>query len=207
MFLLPERRKQRIRAEVSYKNPLLKRSPESRSAEICPPGAPSGEATGRTMSSNNFLSRFRQVIAQIVERTVPLDLSQFHSLDEQLVDIESYIQQQRLWCGIIDAMTPLERGNPSMILDGSRVERIALGSGTTTAQVVDLVTRFGSPDVQLERAIDVLLDDKVPFFQSVANWMPNIRFAGELCEKTHAKMLAGNCPWCGCGVISQEESQ
>jgi len=162
---------------------------------------PSGEVTARAMSSKCFLSRFRQYIARIVS----LDLSQVHGLDEHVRDDESYIEQQWLWCGIIDAMTPIERENPSMILDGSRVERIAHGSGTTTEQVVDLVTRFGSPDAGLERALDLLLDGKMPFFQHVANWMPNIRFDAELCERTHAKILAGNCPWCGCGVISQEE--
>jgi signal recognition particle subunit SRP54 len=42
---------------------------------------------------------------------------------------------------IIQSMTNFERQNPS-VLDGSRKKRIALGSGTSTAEVNKLVKQF-----------------------------------------------------------------
>ena len=44
--------------------------------------------------------------------------------------------------GIIDAMTPDERRNPSRIVDQSRRRRIAAGAGVEPHEVSDLVKQF-----------------------------------------------------------------
>jgi signal recognition particle subunit SRP54 len=63
------------------------------------------------------------------------------AMAEQLGDVDAE-QNFRQWGGIIDAMTPAERRNPSKIVDQSRRRRIAAGAGVEPHAVNDLVKQF-----------------------------------------------------------------
>jgi signal recognition particle subunit SRP54 len=58
-----------------------------------------------------------------------------------LVESDSHGHMRRV-SGIIEAMTPEERGNPTDVLDENRCRRIARGAGVTPAEVNELVRQF-----------------------------------------------------------------
>lgn len=61
-------------------------------------------------------------------------------LNKMMGDVDLENDTKRLF-GIIDSMTPQERRNPSVI-DNSRRQRIAAGSGTQHSEVNDLIKQF-----------------------------------------------------------------
>jgi signal recognition particle subunit SRP54 len=63
------------------------------------------------------------------------------ALNEMMGDVDPEEDMKRLF-GIIDAMTPEERRNPSKIIDQSRRRRIAAGAGVQPNEVNDLVKQF-----------------------------------------------------------------
>jgi signal recognition particle subunit SRP54 len=63
------------------------------------------------------------------------------ALNEMMGDVDHEQDMKRLF-GIIDAMTPAERRNPSKIIDPSRRRRIAAGAGVQPNEVNDLVKQF-----------------------------------------------------------------
>jgi signal recognition particle subunit SRP54 len=60
---------------------------------------------------------------------------------EGMGDVDAEQDLRRLF-GIIDAMTPAERRNPSQVIDASRRRRIAAGAGVDPAEVSALVKQF-----------------------------------------------------------------
>jgi signal recognition particle subunit SRP54 len=63
------------------------------------------------------------------------------ALNEMMGDVDPEEDMKRLF-GIIDAMTPAERRNPSKLIDQSRRRRIAAGAGVEPHEVNDLVKQF-----------------------------------------------------------------
>ncbi len=63
------------------------------------------------------------------------------ALNEMMGDVDPEEDMKRLF-GIIDAMTPEERRNPSKNIDQSRRRRIAAGAGVQPNEVNDLVKQF-----------------------------------------------------------------
>jgi Signal peptide binding domain len=133
------------------------------------------------MASESALSRFRQTI-------VPLAVIDAESMEWILTTLEEEDRDEiledarkwRLWCGIIDAMTPFERDSPKIVLGHSRATRIARGAGATIRAVYECMNCF---------------------FASLRVF--NARFSADLCEHTHASLLVGTCPWCGCAILPE----
>lgn len=61
-------------------------------------------------------------------------------IDDATISSDDAREKRRL-AGIIDSMTPFERGTPSAV-DAERVQRIASGSGTNHGDVKSLLEQF-----------------------------------------------------------------
>jgi signal recognition particle subunit SRP54 len=91
------------------------------------------------------LEDFRKQLSQVT-RLGPLQkvmglIPGMGALNEMMGDVDPEEDMKRLF-GIIDAMTPEERRNPSKIIDQSRRRRIAAGAGVQPHEVNDLVKQF-----------------------------------------------------------------
>jgi signal recognition particle subunit SRP54 len=91
------------------------------------------------------LEDFRKQLSQIT-RLGPMQkimglIPGMGALNEMMGDVDPEEDMKRLF-GIIDAMTPDERRNPSKIIDQSRRRRIAAGAGVQPNEVNDLVKQF-----------------------------------------------------------------
>ncbi|MBX3432797.1 MAG: signal recognition particle protein [Pirellulales bacterium] len=91
------------------------------------------------------LDMFRSQLKQIT-RLGPLQkvmgmIPGMGSLLKGLDDVDHEGDMKRLF-GIIDAMTPAERKNPTKVIDQSRRRRIATGAGVEPHEVNDLVKQF-----------------------------------------------------------------
>lgn len=99
--------------------------------------------------------------------------------------IESTLQKEmreiHLWLGIFNAMTPAERDRPWMLREPSRAARVAGGAGTDVDRVEECVKAWVHELGLLNR-----------------QWVIPQH---HLCATTHAKLLVGNCPWCGCQIV------
>ena len=85
------------------------------------------------------LPRFRQLIARHVG-DVASALSRAPKEDHQFA--QEWSRKMRIWCGIIDAMTPTERDNPSLVLEDPRRSRVAQGAGVCVTEVNECVKSF-----------------------------------------------------------------
>jgi signal recognition particle subunit SRP54 len=91
------------------------------------------------------LDDFRKQLSQVT-RLGPLQkvmglIPGMGALNEMMGDVDPEQDMKRLF-GIIDAMTPEERSNPSKTIDQSRRRRIAAGAGVQPNEVNDLVKQF-----------------------------------------------------------------
>ncbi len=91
------------------------------------------------------LEDFRKQLSQI-GRLGPLQkvmglIPGMGALNEMMGDVDPEEDMKRLF-GIIDAMTPAERRNPSKTIDQSRRRRIAAGAGVQPHEVNELVKQF-----------------------------------------------------------------
>jgi signal recognition particle subunit SRP54 len=91
------------------------------------------------------LDDFRKQLSQIT-RLGPMQkimglIPGMGALNEMMGDVDPEEDMKRLF-GIIDAMTPEERRNPSKTIDQSRRRRIAAGAGVQPNEVNDLVKQF-----------------------------------------------------------------
>jgi signal recognition particle subunit SRP54 len=91
------------------------------------------------------LEDFRKQLSQIT-RLGPMQkimglIPGMGALNEMMGDVDPEEDMKRLF-GIIDAMTPEERRNPSKLIDQSRRRRIAAGAGVQPNEVNDLVKQF-----------------------------------------------------------------
>ncbi len=86
----------------------------------------------------DFLDQMQQV-----KRMGPLKglLEMIPGVGSALKDVDLPEKEMKRTEAIIQSMTPAERGEPSL-LNGSRKERIARGSGTTPAEINALVAQF-----------------------------------------------------------------
>jgi len=116
------------------------------------------------------------------------------------LEAEKFTQQIECWSAIIDSMTQLEREDPSVILGSSRIEHIAHCSGATVEQVEWFVNFCISYSLSVRVLVDVL-DGRLEPHKEIP-----FRFNIELCEKTHANIMAGTCPWCGREISGWEKS-
>ncbi len=103
----------------------------------------SKEQTKKIMSGRFTLEDFLEQIEQM-EKIGPMEkivemLPLPVKVDKK--EIEKAKVQTKKWKAIILSMTPEERTNPKLI-NGSRMRRIALGSGTTEKDVKDLLEAF-----------------------------------------------------------------
>jgi len=119
------------------------------------------EAAAKRMMENRFtLEDFRSQLSQIkkmgpigqVMQMIP-GAGQMANAAQQAVDSG---QMKRIEA-IIDSMTPEERRRPD-IIKASRRRRIALGSGTTTAEVNRLLRQF----VEMQRIMKMISGGKLP---------------------------------------------
>jgi len=160
---------------------------------------PMREVSTSVMSTNSLIPLLRHYFEQFFTSLLPL---LYHNLPQQHhSEIEASIQQIGRWSAIIESMTQFERENPSVIFEGSRIESIAHGSGTTVKQVEDFVNRCVSNSSSVQRLLEKLVSSLVLLKQE-----NSIRFDNELCEKTHANIMAGTCPWCGREISGWEMS-
>jgi signal recognition particle subunit SRP54 len=91
------------------------------------------------------LEDFRKQLSQI-GRLGPLQkvmglIPGMGALNEMMGDVDPEQDMKRLF-GIIDAMTPAERRNPTKTIDQSRRRRIAAGAGVEPHEVNELVKQF-----------------------------------------------------------------
>ncbi len=86
----------------------------------------------------------------------------FLKLPDELLDTQE--EKIKKWKYIIDSMTPFERENPEVI-KGSRVERIAKGSGTSIQDVNELLSAYK----QLKKFIKVAKPGKLKKMRGLGN--------------------------------------
>lgn len=86
-----------------------------------------------------------------------------------------FVRRNRRICAIIDAMTADERRTVLPAFAKSNIERIASESGVAEIDVATFLTWYVS---------------RIHGF----NYQKGTRGP---CERAHAKLLAGTCPWCG----------
>ena len=145
------------------------------------------------MALESFLTRFRQACAS-------LDLTRLRSIlpENEIPHLLQWNRTMRLWCGIIDAMTRSERCNPLVVLDESRVSRVARGSGTSIDGVWECI-------VYCFEAFELgfVSCHHSPSINRSRDWKCQVQFSTELCETTHASLLVGTCPWCGCAIVPE----
>ncbi|MGC9144748.1 MAG: signal recognition particle protein Srp19, partial [Nitrososphaeria archaeon] len=103
----------------------------------------SKEQTKKIMSGRFTLEDFLQQIEQM-EKLGPMEkivemLPLPVKVDKK--EIEKAKVQTKRWKAIILSMTPEERINPRL-LNGTRIKRIAIGSGTSEKDVKDLLEAF-----------------------------------------------------------------
>ncbi len=78
--------------------------------------------------------------------------------------------------GIVDAMTPEERKNPKLI-DQSRRNRIAKGSGVQPNQINDLVKQFEMIGPMLQMATSGSIGDKMKMLSQMQGMMARNPFS------------------------------
>ena len=98
----------------------------------------------RLMQGEFTLEDFRKQLSQIakpglMQKMMGL-MPGMGEINKMMGEVDVENDTKRLF-GIIDSMTPAERRNPKMI-DSSRRQRIAAGSGTQHAEVNDLIKQF-----------------------------------------------------------------
>ena len=88
---------------------------------------------------------------------------------------EEYLQELSRKLRIIDAMTALERRDVEA-MPRLRVEQIARDSGTSEAEVTGFMMQYlnQTRGITLQRGTRLITP----------------------CDETHAKLIAGTCPWC-----------
>ncbi len=96
------------------------------------------------------LEDFRDYLQQL-RRAGPLDklLEMIPGIGGRLSSVEFDPKEMDRWTAIINSMTPEERRNPSLI-KGSRVERIARGSGVTSKDVRRLLKSYNQVKRMME---------------------------------------------------------
>jgi len=75
--------------------------------------------------------------------------------------------------GIVDAMTPAERRNPSKLIDQSRRRRIAAGAGVEPHEVNDLVKQFDGMASLMKGMAGMGIKDRFKMMQSLQNGLSN----------------------------------
>lgn len=98
------------------------------------------------------LENFRDYLQQL-KKAGPLDklLEMVPGLGGRISNFEFDPKEVDRWRAIIDSMTPEERRNPSLIR-GSRIERIARGSGVTSKEVRILLKSYNRVRMMMESA-------------------------------------------------------
>jgi signal recognition particle subunit SRP54 len=117
------------------------------------------------------LDDFKKVLGQ-ANKLGPLNkvmsmLPGMSGLGDAIGDLDAEQDMRRLR-GIIDAMTPEERRNPSKMIDQSRRRRIAAGSGVEAHEVNDLVKQFdGMADI-MKRMSGMGMRDRMKTMQQLS---------------------------------------
>jgi signal recognition particle subunit SRP54 len=75
--------------------------------------------------------------------------------------------------GIIDAMTPEERRNPSRLVDQSRRRRIARGAGVEAHEVSDLVKQFDGMAAMMKGMAGLGMRERMQQVQRLQTQMSN----------------------------------
>lgn len=75
--------------------------------------------------------------------------------------------------GIINAMTPQERRNPTNIIDQSRRRRIATGAGVALNEVGDLVKQFDGMSAMMKGMAGLGLRDRMKEMQRIQGELTN----------------------------------
>ncbi|MGA2033409.1 MAG: signal recognition particle protein, partial [Thermoguttaceae bacterium] len=73
----------------------------------------------------------------------------------------------RRFVGIIDAMTPAERRNPSKLIDQSRRRRIAAGAGVEPHEVNELVKNFDGMADMMKKMLGMGIRDRMRTMQQL----------------------------------------
>ena len=93
--------------------------------------------------------------------------------------------QFRRFVVVINSMTPHERRYPqTILLEPSRLDRIALGAGVDRNSVFQLIQHLDWTRKLVGNTVRLAL-------------LP----APSVCEKVHQAMIAGKCPWCGIDIF------
>jgi signal recognition particle subunit SRP54 len=87
-------------------------------------------------------------------------------MQDQLDGEEAELEMRRLR-GVIDAMTPEERRNPSRLIDQSRRRRIAAGAGVEPHVVSDLVKQFDGMSDLMKRMSGMGMRDRMKAMQEL----------------------------------------
>ncbi len=143
------------------------------------------------MAAKMSLPRFRRILAEFLYMMETYEFPPtIYTADDHRI-ITNELKKYRRWCGIIDAMTDVERENPTMLSCNSRNKRIARGSGCSNGEVQTFLAMFESESAKL-------------MIYPVAS-STGIEFDRSLCQRTHNKMVAGVCPWCGQEILTKKQ--
>ena len=122
-------------------------------AEAAYEGGQAAEAAERVLAGDFTLDDFGEQIRQMRKLGGLGDVLAHLPSEQAAQATEAGMDERRLGRmeAIICSMTPGERAQPA-IIDGSRRRRIAAGSGTTTAEVGELLRNFGAARKMMRNA-------------------------------------------------------
>ncbi|HTM53495.1 MAG TPA: signal recognition particle protein [Pirellulales bacterium] len=122
------------------------------------------------------LDDFRKMLGQ-TKKLGPLNkvmsmLPGMGGMQQMLDGVDADQDMQRLG-GIIDAMTPAERRNPSRLIDQSRRRRIAAGAGVEAHEVNELVKQFDGMAAIMKRMAGMGMRERFREMQELQRGLTN----------------------------------
>lgn len=99
--------------------------------------------------------------------------------------LSAFLLSKREFIAAIDSMTSHERRYPALLLDKSRIHRIASGAGVLQKTLWKLLAEFQSQLGGLHTSVPL-----------------TVRPTPEVCDSYHRSVLAGKCPWCGLEITA-----
>jgi signal recognition particle subunit SRP54 len=122
------------------------------------------------------LDDFRRMLGQ-TKKLGPLNkimgmLPGMGNMQQMMEGVDAETDMKRLG-GIVDAMTPAERRNPSKLVDQSRRRRIAAGAGVEPHEVNELVKQFDGMAAVMKEMAGMGMRDRFKKMQQLQSGLTN----------------------------------
>ncbi len=163
------------------------------------PCGPVGRTVSREMSHLLDFDTLRSLLLTELVPALPEDVSPTtrDRYERVTADLRRREELHRRVISVINSMTAFERRYPLALHDESRQRRVASGAGVELSAIQDALHCLENH----RRLLESILPPGERPLPYTAQMDP------ELCTKTHATLIAGNCPWCGVSIPSRNRPQ